>query len=290
MTDQSHVRQLSGPEGCVGIDFGGTKVAVAARTGDGNLRSVQHVFGADASATQVAQAAEQLIAELQLACVTAVGIATPGSLVDGGLLCAPNVAGWEEFPLEDWAAQTFPGAKIRVVNDVKAAALAEASAGRLSGQQVGIYFNLGTGVAAAVIVSGKPVSGQLGLAGEIGYAPINSALAQSATLEEFAGGVGFAKLGLRVPETPDESWLRSADGIAAATRIDELGSALATCVLLIAPEVVVLGGGMAANRYIFDRLAHQITAACPFPVQVLLSEFDENASLHGALFAAEEAR
>ena len=60
-------------------------------------------------------------------------------------------------------------------NDVNAAAAAELRWGALRGVDIGLYVNLGTGLAAALVVGGRVVPGAHGAAGEIGYLLVDPA-------------------------------------------------------------------------------------------------------------------
>lgn len=88
------------------------------------------------------------------------------------------------------------------MNDVKAAALAEITHGALAGVHCGIFVNLGTGLAAAIVLDGRVVDGATGAAGEIGYqipgpvpgATLPPAYAQGhAPLEEAVSGSAIAQ-------------------------------------------------------------------------------------------------
>ena len=88
---------------------------------------------------------------------------------------------------------------LKVDNDVNAAATAELDWGALSGTDVGLYINLGTGTGAALIVGGRVIPGMHGAAGEIGYLlrePGEPGYAHGhAPLEEYTSGSGLAARG-----------------------------------------------------------------------------------------------
>ena len=89
-----------------------------------------------------------------------------------------------------------------MATDVKAAALAEARWGALAGADPGVYLNLGTGLAAAIVIGGVVLSGANGAAGEIGYNLRQLADVGDAgylTLEEAVSGRALARLSGRPP-------------------------------------------------------------------------------------------
>ncbi|MDV3220530.1 ROK family protein, partial [Intrasporangium sp.] len=144
-------------------------------------------------------------------------------------------------------------------NDVKAAALGAARLLSVRGPRTrpvpaGIgYLNLGTGLAAAVVLDGRLVRGAAGAAGEIGHLPVGGATpcrcGQTGCLETVASGSALARLWPAGGGAADP-FLAAAGGDpmaeAAAVTVCR-GVALAIQVLVLASGVehVVLGGGLA---------------------------------------------
>lgn len=291
---------LSSPDGLVlGIDFGGTKAAlclddagvvvasdrIAIRSGEGALNVVGRTI----------TAAKRMLEECA-GPVLAVGIVTPGIVHDHRIDLAPNVNGWSELSLRD---RFVDGLGIPVVvlgNDVKAAALAEATTGALAGVDPGLYLNLGTGIAAAMVVNGVVVHGAHGASGEIGYGTVGASSeldwsGQGAPLEQHVGGRGLGERGSELFATDGSARsildLARSDGNARAFlrgRVDELARHILTCVLLLDPQRVVVGGGMSrATTLVLDPLRARLESALPFPPEVVESCFGADASLRGAV-------
>jgi glucokinase len=166
---------MTHPPVLLGIDFGGTKIAVAVCDLAGNkLASVvvdslgEH--GARVSFDHGVQTAKALLAEgADGARLAAVGVATFGIPFEDRVELAPAIDGWEGLELGRELGAAFPGAVIRMATDTKAAAQAEARWGALAGLEPAVYLNLGTGLAAAIVTGGRVLSGSRGAAGEIGY-------------------------------------------------------------------------------------------------------------------------
>jgi len=133
----------------LGLDFGGTKIAMAVCGPDGEqLASVTVATDAAAGARAcfdrgIRSARELLAAFAPGREVAAVGVATFGIPFDDHVDLAPNVGGWGDLPLGRELKAAFPGAAVRMATDAKAAALAEARWGALAGADPGIYLNLG---------------------------------------------------------------------------------------------------------------------------------------------------
>ncbi len=127
---------------------------------------------------------------------SSIGIGIPG-LVDtasGEVAHAVNL-GVDRLPLGGVLAERL-GVRVRVENDVKAASLGAYDLLGLTGTMA--YLNLGTGMAAGIVVDGRLWRGTSGIAGEIGHIPIDPAGAECACgqrgcLETVASGSGIAR-------------------------------------------------------------------------------------------------
>src|SRR5439155_17730159 len=95
--------------------------------------------------------------------------------------------GWGELAFGRELRSAFPTAEIRTVTDVKAAAQAEVEHGALRDCSPGIYVNLGTGLAVAIVVDGVVLAGRHGAAGEIGY-NLRGPGSDSSVLEDAVSG------------------------------------------------------------------------------------------------------
>ena len=111
----------------------------------------------------------------------------------------PPSTGWSDLALGEELQDAFPHAEISVGNDVKAAATAEFAFGHLANCDPGIYLNLGTGLAAAVVVGGVVLNGYHGASGEIGYNLRSrddvDRPAGRAILEDFVSGTAMSTRG-----------------------------------------------------------------------------------------------
>jgi predicted NBD/HSP70 family sugar kinase len=146
------------------------------------------------------------------------------------------------------------GTRVQVENDVKAAALGAvqliaAGRGGVVPRSLG-YLNLGTGLAAAMIVDGTVVRGVEGAAGEIGHIPVGGdtvcSCGQVGCLETLASGTALAR---RWSGAPADLFAaaRSGDTVARAAA-EDLGRGVATAiqilVLAAGAERVAVGGGL----------------------------------------------
>ena len=83
------------------------------------------------------------------------GVSTFGIPSEDGVALAPAIDGWEDIAMGRELREAFAGTPVTMATDVKAAALAEARWGALAGVDPGVYLNLGTGLAAAIVTGGR---------------------------------------------------------------------------------------------------------------------------------------
>jgi glucokinase len=292
----------------LGLDFGGTKIAVAVgdlsgrRLGVTTVESLAEV-GAEAAMARGLAAARDLLADVapdrELA---AVGAATLGIPFDDRVELAPTFPGWGEIAFGQRVRDAFSGVPVRLSTDVKAAAAAELRWGALADCDPGIYLNLGTGLAAAIVAGGAVVSGAHGAAGEIGYnlrtaADVWIEPAERTILEDVVSGHALAAAGsarLRQPVTAAEVFALAGTQPDAAALTDHFNRELAMHVVNLAisidPVRIVGGGGLVGSwTQIAPRLRRALDAAVPFPPELMVARFPSEAPLVGALALGVEA-
>ena len=125
----------------LGIDFGGTKIALATAAVGGEILETtrlqtQAADGAAQALERSLAAGRALIDATAGRCV-AVGAVSPGIVQTDRVLLAPNVPGWDALALPDALRDGLQIDSVAVGNDVKAAALAEARWGSLRGADPG---------------------------------------------------------------------------------------------------------------------------------------------------------
>ncbi|GAB3959924.1 hypothetical protein GCM10027614_80480 [Micromonospora vulcania] len=208
-------------------------------------------------------AAAQLATDLLGAAAGPVGVGTAGTVdpATGGIRYATDsLPGWTGTPVADALAARL-GRRVRVTNDVNAAALGECWAGAGRDRAQVLLVAVGTGLGGAVVRDGRVEAGARGATGEVGHLPTPGAerlrcgCGRYGHLEAIASGSGLAaayaiETGTRVTgRTVAE---RAAAGDAVAQRVVQragtaLGAALAGLVALLDPEAVLVAGGAAGT-------------------------------------------
>jgi predicted NBD/HSP70 family sugar kinase len=294
----------------LGLDFGGTKIAMAVCEPDGELRASTTVssggeLGARASFERGIKAAREVLgAAAPGREVAAVGVSTFGIPFDDRVELAPTIEGWADLALGHEVRSAFPGAEVRLVTDAKAAAEAELRWGALAGCDPAIYLNLGTGLSTAIIVAGKVLHGNDGAAGEIGYnlrvpADVGTPLAARTMLEDMISGQA---LGRRAASHTAHGEPMGAAEVFEAGRevpgldrlltdfVTELAFHVVNLAIAINPVRIAVGGGMVRS---WDRLRpglqDALTAGVPFPPELVVARFPSDAPLIGAIGLAVDA-
>lgn len=292
----------------LGIDFGGTKIALATATLDGCLLESDRLeteagHGAVQAVDRALARAQDLLSAAGRngggRCL-AVSAVSPGIVYEDHVALAPNVPGWQQLKLPALLRERFAPARAAVGTDVKAAAVAELRWGSLHGADPAILLILGTGLAAAIVVGGEVMHGANGAAGEIGYSlrgacERTGAADGHAPLEEFAGGRAIgerASLLLGTPMTaadvfehPDP---RAAELLEAA--LDALAVHVANMAILVDPARIAVGGGlMSQSDVILEALHRRLRLGAPFAPELVPARFIHDGPLRGAIALALDA-
>ena len=249
-----------------GVDIGGTKTQAIALDERGEVVDEARLpsgFGRDAvlaaavvSLTRLAAAVHVPIGEFE-----SIGVGLPGTidLESGYVRHAVNLGLHElDFGTELGALLGLP---VRVENDVNAAAFGlfrRLTEHRESGAPRSMaYLNLGTGVAAGLVLDGKLWRGSRGGAGEIGHIPVDPDgvmcnCGQRGCLETVASGSAIARLWPTAhPRPVEELFGAAASGDVHArdvqrTLVENVASAVRVLILAVDVDLVVLGGGISS--------------------------------------------
>jgi predicted NBD/HSP70 family sugar kinase len=234
--------------------------------------------------------------------IAAVVIATPG-IVDAGtgrILLAPSVPGWTSVNLSDHLRDRFH-CPVRVENDANLAALAVARERAGPGTLLAVQW--GERLGAGVVIDGHLHRGT-GAAGEIGFIRPSGRVPDTedgrGPLERAIGAEAITERARRAARTHPGSALRddpdaaavfaaAAAGDPVALRlVDDIAGtfahAIAPAVLVLAPDAIVIGGGVArAGSVLVTAITRHLTDLALTPPEVGISSLAEDTVLTGAL-------
>jgi len=309
----------------LGIEIGGTKLQLAIGAGDGTplveLKRAEVCREDEAGGIlrQIETIGRELIDRYRPTAI-GVGFGGPVDAEEGRTITSHQVEGWTDFALAAWCHETF-GLEAAIANDADAAGLAEALFGAGRGHRVVFYITVGSGIGGALVIDGRVYSGGSGVATEIGHLrPGLDADHPQATVESHSSGFGIAAAGqawLRTAERHDPSAAdllsrcngrieqlggrmvvdAAAAGNAAAqgvfaNALKTLGWAIAQAITLLAPQIVVVGGGvpLAGETQFFAPLRREV-ARYVFPplaksYAIVPAVLGEEVVVHGALAVA----
>jgi glucokinase len=251
------VRRRTSQRFALVADLGGTKIAVARVDAAGQMTHWLHAATPPSGGSQVADAVADLLAELPRERACAVGVAVPGLARPDGTVWAPNLPGWTHMPVGRMLSNRL-GLPVMLESDRNACVVGEAWKGRAQRSRDAVFVTVGTGIGAGIISGGQLLRGSSELAGCLGWLPVRekylAAYKTMGCLEYYAAGPGITRAGRRAfrkAVTPERIVALARGGDARARRVladagSALGVALAAVVDILNPEIIVVGGGMAA--------------------------------------------
>jgi glucokinase len=299
-------------EVAVAVDLGGTRMKCGLVGRDGTVvyretRPTPRGAGAQA----VLDAVIETVVELDQKAgadghpVRAVGLVVPGIHdADRGTVRAENLA-WLDVPVLDaLRAAVPPGRPVVLAHDVRAGGYAELRRGALAGTTNALFLPLGTGIAAAMVVDGRLVSGD-GYAGELGHTRFvapeiaeRCACGQLGCLETVASAAAVARRYADRTGRPVDgarevlALLATGDPDAKAVwndAIQALVDALVLYTTLLAPTRIAIGGGLVgAGEILLGPLREQVAARLTFQraPEVVAAQLGEEAGCLGAALMA----
>jgi glucokinase len=268
----------------IGVDVGGTKVAAGLVNSTGEIRHQTRTpmvatdaaagLAAVLSAIDSVRAAANGAPEAQ-SLISGIGICAPGPLDPrtGVVINPPNLPGWRNFPLAAEITKRYR-LPVRVDNDGNAAALAEALWGAGRGYRNVFYATIGTGIGTGIVFDGHIYHGRTGAAAEGGHVTIDyrgprCKCGKLGCIEILASGTAIARRASeQIAAGRSSSILEQAGGHLDRITGERVGQAyaagdslakeilqetavfltvwLGTIVDLLEPDVMIIGGGVAA--------------------------------------------
>jgi predicted NBD/HSP70 family sugar kinase len=259
----------------IGVDIGGTKMMGAVADLCGHVVYEEYCpHPPDATPDDFLQELYGLVERLLQATVDdgrrvrGVGVGVPAAVtVPAGIVQWAPALGWRDLPLRALLSQRFR-LPVFVENDVNLMTLGELGFGAGRGLKNLAVIAVGTGIGAGVVVGGALYRGAHQLAGEIGYLPpgvvfLGRRYPGFGALEGLASGAGIAQRAIALAGTLDLPisaeelstagvFAAARDGVAWASQlvaetVDYLALAIASLSVVLDPELVVLGGGLAGS-------------------------------------------
>ena len=304
----------------IGIDLGGTKINGAVFDNEGNLLNHTTHLLEGRKGAEVGQLVIKTIQELLQTIVSsdieAIGICVPGiSDTKTGRVWAPNIPGWESYPLQKEVENLLGNAAVRIeiAGDRSCYILGEIWKGAARGAKDAVFIAVGTGIGMGILANGRILDGHAGISGAAGWLALDmkyeADYVQYGCFESKASGSGIARCAQRLLKENEFSksilkkhavenitahevfaaWLKN-DHLAMQVidrAVQLWGMAAANVVSLFNPEIIVWGGGVfGPATQLLDRIYEEACRwAQPIAIRQVrfeVSQLGGDAGLYGA--------
>jgi glucokinase len=292
------------------FDVGGTDLKAAFVDDAGSLRDILRVptpldggGTADAVVIRVGELARDLLRDHPDVSPLAAGLLVPGHVDDeSGVGVFSENLGWSNYPFRDRAAATL-GLPVSCGHDVRGAGEAEFRLGAAAPFRDVVVMAIGTGIAGAIFIQGTLYTGG-GMAGEIGHSKVaegpvcacggwgclEAVASAGAIARRYTQATGQVVSGAKA--VLDRATLGDVRaGEIWESALDALALDLSHTVALLAPEAIVIGGGLSqAGAALFEPLERRLDAILTFHrrPKLLCASIGENAGLIGAALRARD--
>ncbi|MGA9997857.1 MAG: ROK family glucokinase [Pyrinomonadaceae bacterium] len=322
--NESHDHEQNGASGLViAADLGGTNLRTATVDAGGYIHerikhSTPKAESADEIVRAIVEAARECerLAEARGETIRAVSVVVPGTVqIETGIVTkAPNIQCLNGFRLSAAleGELRFPAV---IENDANAAAVGEMWKGAARGYQTIICITLGTGVGGGIILNGELWRGVDGSAAELGhigvepFGDVPCPCGSRGCLEVYASATAVVRMTREMRPRYPKSLLHMSEDLTAEKVFrsglegDELalevfrrmgihlGVGLASLINVLNPELIVIGGGVAAGWELFIEHVREQVAERAFPIparraQIVRAERGDDAGLLGAAHIA----
>ncbi|PIE32640.1 hypothetical protein CSA56_14705 [candidate division KSB3 bacterium] len=283
----------------IGVDIGGTKIALGLVTAKGKCLTqksfpTQVGKGSDWIINHLVQEIRGLLEEVHLSidAIHSIGIGVPGTveLTTGNVILAPNLY-WQNVPFGDRMKAAFPTSSIYLDQDTNTAALGEYFLCDDASVENLLFITISTGIGSGLILDKKLYRGRLNMAGEIGHSIVEKngvpcTCGSRGCLQSYAKGPAIADIVLQRIQNGEKSCLASrivgdrltaAQVAEAASQGDRLarsvllgaaeyvGLVLANVVSLLNLDLIIIGGGVAQSGEEFIQRIKDVTRASCYP-------------------------
>ncbi len=264
----AHDPQSTTRRRAIGIDIGGTKIAVAAVDGSARIHAreeiaTEAVRGFDRAVGRMVEGVDRALDQAGWSrgdlCGIGVGCAGPLSAARGIINNPYTLPTWVDCDIVSKLRSALDR-PVYLENDADAAVLGEWFAGAARDCPRVVMLTLGTGVGGGVVIDGRVYRAARGGHPELGHIPIDGSgpecyCGARGCLESIASGTAIAAAGASegFADSPQVFAAAAAGNPAARRVVEQVRGALeiATWTILhtFMPELIVLGGGIVDEHF-----------------------------------------
>lgn len=301
------------------IDLGGTKLALGIFSAEGILLHqyklpLEGRKGGEVGTLITGEIAKFTNDSIYRNKIEAIGICVPGIAHKAtGTVWAPNIAGWDDYPLYHEVEKAAPGIPLIIEGDRGCYILGENWKGAAIGCTDAIFLAVGTGIGAGILCDGRIINGAHDISGAVGWMglswPYQEAYRACGDFEYHASGPGIANMAkiyiaqnptyIGELRNPDSAAITAHDVFTAFDNNDPVaqkvmdtciqywGMAVANLISIFNPQKIIFGGGIfgPAIRFIPDIRNEARKWAQPIAIQHVTFEtsmLGYHAGLYGA--------
>jgi glucokinase len=278
----------------IGIDLGGTGIAVGIVTEEGKIiqkgsaptlamRPYQEIVKDMAAVSlEILKEAGLTIQDVRSVGIGVPGIANPNT---GVVVFCTNLS-WHDVPLRE-EFQKYIDKPVFIDNDATVAGYAESVAGISAGCHSSVFLTLGTGVGGGIVINGKPWSGFHNVGSEIGHITLEldgepCSCGNKGCLERYCSATAIIRMARQALAVHPESLMMelcqnnlenvnaklvfdaAREGDETALKIFRryvkyMAQAVNNIIAFLDPEVIVLGGGISkAGDFLLDAIRAEV--------------------------------
>jgi glucokinase len=312
----------------LGVDLGGTKIAGALFNARGMVSPKTVLYLENKIGEQVGEQIFKLVQSfLEWSAKNGMQIRTIGMAVPGiyhsetGRVWAPNIPGWDDFPLLEKLSNKLADMDISIDNDRACYILGETWKGAAMGCKHAIFLAVGTGIGAGILIDGRVLRGADDIAGATGWMaltdPFLPAYKRHGCFEYHASGPGITRTAMDI-QARDKGSTETAGQLAPAQMttgdifkayeegnplaekvifqaIRFWGKASANLVSLFNPQKIIFGGGVfgPATQFIREIYLEAKKWAQPVSIGRVIfepSKLGSDAGLYGAGYLSMKSK
>jgi len=307
----------------LGIDVGATKILAVVYDQDFNMlgskkRKTKVELGQDAVVERVLKTGHNALndAEINADQLSGVGIGCPGALdlVTGTVVVTNNLS-WKNVPIQKILEKAF-GVPVAVTNDVDAGTLGEYVHGAGKGARSVLGIFPGTGIGGGFVYEGKILHGRNSSCMEVGHIQVLPegplcGCGRNGCLEAVAGRLAISTAAAAAVLRGQAPWLQEMVGsdpvnirsgaLASAVEngdavieklivdsCNHIGVVLGGLVNLLAPDIIVIGGGLAEampdlyKKSVWSAMKPKVMDALKGTCEIKIAELKDHAAALGA--------
>lgn len=294
----------------LGVDIGGTfiKLGIVSGAGEVSLRREVPIVrdGSETVMETLVKGIDEFLLEHGLDALDfgGIGVSAAGCIDTANGCIAENggnVPGWSHTQVTGPLSKRY-GIPAAIANDGNCVALAEAWTGAAKGYENVICVVLGTGIGGGIIAGGKLIEGARGYGGEIGHFPTHAEIRHEYTgdrrahYENHASTSALVRMAAEAgaPFTNGREVFNAAEaGDAGAlalldTWMEEIAAGITGLVHIFDPEMVIIGGGVSAQKYLLveplkQKILRMVEPDFAEGLEIKAASLGNNAGMAGAV-------